>query len=339
MALQAGGENIGWGFQMQEPLVLIALSFLFTYIALVLFDALAVGSRFAGIGESLVSGEGWSSNFFTGVLAVVVASPCTAPFMAAAVGIAMVSEPLITLLIFNGLAIGFALPMTLLFISDKARKLLPKPGMWMETFKRFLAFPMLATVAWLAWVYAGQVGSQGQFVLLIALISFSLFLWLQGKAQQLITRLLLMFGAILSIALPIWANNFSTPNNASASTNSAISVPFSATALAALKADNKVVVVNMTADWCITCKVNEQVAFSTEDVRNRLAAEDVTYMVGDWTNKNQEILNYLNSYDRAGVPLYVVYAGNKHVQVLPQILTSNTVLTAINQATKELSND
>lgn len=347
VALQQTGQQVGWGFHMQEPVIVALLAFLFTLIALVLLDALAVSSRLSNIGQGLVSGDSASAHFATGMLAVIVASPCTAPFMAAALGIALVSEPLVSFLLFNALALGFALPLTLLFISSKAMSLLPKPGAWMETFKHFLAFPMFATVAWLCWVFAGQLGAQAQFVLLIALILFCMFVWLLGRSKSFVGKSMNTLGIVLSLALPIWlslsgqayVSETSTASTASASNSKALPyVDFSEQRLQQLRADDYVVVVNMTADWCITCKVNEQVAFANDDVRDALKQDKVRYMVGDWTNKNTEILNYLSQYERAGVPLYVVYAGLQNKQVLPQILTPNTVTNAIDQAKEELQN-
>ncbi len=337
--LQQSGQQVGWGFHMQEPAVVVVLAFLFTLIALVLLDALAVSSRLSNVGSSLVSGDSPGAHFATGTLAVIVASPCTAPFMAAALGVALVSEPYITFVLFNALAIGFALPLTLLFLSKKAMSYLPKPGPWMETFKHALAFPMFATVAWLCWVFAGQMGAQAQFALLLALILFCMFIWLLGRSSSGLGKTVNSAGVLASIALPIWLSVTGTlaVSNGAASANSALPfVEFNQNTLKQLRDDNQVVVVNMTADWCITCKVNEQVAFSSDEVRAALKQNNVNYMVGDWTNKNDEILQYLSQYERAGVPLYVIYAGNKNKQVLPQILTPNTVINAIKQAKEDL---
>jgi thiol:disulfide interchange protein DsbD len=341
IALQQGGQQIGWGFHMQEPIVVVLLAFLFTFIALVLLDAIGVSSRFAGIGNGLVSGETALSHFSTGALAVIVASPCTAPFMAAALGVAFVSEPSVTLLLFNALALGFALPLTLLFMWSRAIAWLPKPGPWMVTFKHFLAFPMFITVAWLCWVFAGQLGVQAQFGLLLALILFCMFAWLLGKANKTASIVLVSVGLLSTLAIPLWLSFSAIPQASLPSggaSQDSISVPYTAESLSELRDTNNVVVVNMTADWCITCKVNEQVALSSDTVKTALSQDGVVYMVGDWTNKNAEILNYLGQYERAGVPLYVVYAGNNSKQVLPQILTTNTVINAINNAKEELEN-
>lgn len=340
LLLQQSGQQVGWGFHMQEPVVVLLLAFLFTFIGLVLLDALAVSGRFAGIGQSLVMGDTAKSHFATGALAVIVASPCTAPFMAAALGVAMVSEPYITFLLFNALAVGFALPLTLLFMSSKASRWLPKPGQWMVTFKHLLAFPMFVTVAWLAWVFSGQLGAQAQFVLLLGLILFCMFAWLLDKAAGAGAKIALSTGLVLSMALPMWLSVSMPPVGVKNIANQGLdSIAFNKERLQTLRSNNQVVVINMTADWCITCKVNEQVAFSSSSVKQALQQENVHYMVGDWTNKNAEILAYLTQYERAGVPLYVVYAGTQSKQVLPQILTPNTLIDAISRANKELNRE
>lgn len=333
--LQYGGQKVGWGFHMQEPVVVILLTFLFTFIALSLLDALPVGAGLAGVGQSFVSGNSSFSHFCTGVLAVVVASPCTAPFMAVALGVALVSEPFVTLLIFNALGLGFALPITLLFVSQKLASSLPKPGPWMQTFKHALAFPMFLTVAWLCWVLAGQLGNQAQFALLLALVCFSMFLWIVSVSKSKTIRIVMTACALLSFGLPTYWLGFNSPLAANSTAKSVNSVPFNLRDLEQLKIQGQVVVVNMTADWCITCKVNEQVALSDTDVISAFNDPDVTYMVGDWTNKNAKILEYLSQYERAGVPLYVVYAGKGPKQVLTQILTPQIVLNAIHQAKQE----
>ncbi|MFD2165381.1 protein-disulfide reductase DsbD family protein [Thalassotalea euphylliae] len=331
LGLKASGNAIGWGFHLQEPLVIAGLSFLFLFIALMLWDVAPSGARLSGAGQKLTQGNSFSSQFFTGVLAVIVASPCTAPFMATALGIAMVSPALDTLLIFTALALGFAMPMSLLSVSSRFAALLPKPGAWMETFRQFLAFPMLATVVWLLWVFLGQTNSLGQLWLLSGLLIFALAIWLASKMKSATTYVAL--AAALGVAgyTSVKAVGFS-PGESIQTEQS-----YSDTKLAVLRDDGQVVVVNMTADWCITCKVNEQVAFNDEQLQQSLAQQGVHYLVGDWTNKNQEILDFLTRYQRSGVPLYVVYAGNKSEQVLPQVLTPEIVINAIKQAQQELN--
>ena len=326
ISLKSGGNAVGWGFQMQNPWVVVALIFLFAFIALSLLDAVPNTGRFAGLGESLTRGDSAGAHFFTGVLAVVVASPCTAPFMAAAVGIAMVSQAAVTLLIFNALALGFALPLVLLQMSSTVRGWLPRPGAWMNHLKHLLAFPMLATVAWLLWVLAGQTSSMTQFGVMLSLVAFSMLLWISSISRGAWQTVALVLGGLCVI----WPLTTLTP--ATSSEQMAGKTTFSVAALQALRADNQVVLVNMTADWCITCKVNEQTALGTSTVQQMLADEDIHYLVGDWTNKNSEILEFLKSYERSGVPLYIVYAGTKSHEVLPQLLTPNMVIEAIQRA-------
>lgn len=331
VGLQMAGQKVGWGFHMQEPAVIILLAFLFTFIALVLFDVLLVGVGLSGVGQSLVQGQSAKSHFATGALAVIVASPCTAPFMATAIGVAMVSDAYITFILFNALAFGFALPLTVLFMSKRAASCLPKPGAWMETFKRFLGFPMLATVAWLCWVYSGLRGADMQFLLFLCLILFALIIWLYGQSKlKTFGRYAVLLCALLTVFVPIYLSH---------SPQQSDFIDYDKATLQSLREQNQVVMVNMTADWCITCKVNEQVAFASEDVKALFKEQDVHYMVGDWTDKNDSIYQFLTQYDRAGVPLYVVYAGNKNEQVLPQILSPNMVINAINSAKKELDHE
>ena len=328
--LKSAGEAVGWGFHMQEPIVILVLCFLFLYLALLLFDIAPGGQRLAGIGNNLTQGDKFSSQFFTGVLAVVVASPCTAPFMGVALGAAMVSSPINSILIFLSLGLGFSLPLTLIFYSKRVATWIPRPGAWMETFKQVLAFPMLATVIWLLWVYEGQSGSSSQALMMVALLCFALSLWALSKTNKI--ALIIALGLTLTaVVLGLQVGNTSIAKNNGAERNDEFTA-WSPQLMKELKDRNQVVLVNMTADWCITCKVNEQVAFQTEEFKTLADRQEVHYLVGDWTNKNQEILGFLNQYDRAGVPLYVIYAGNHYQEVLPQILTPQILSSAIEKA-------
>jgi thiol:disulfide interchange protein DsbD len=331
--LKQGGSAIGWGFHMQQPWVVALLAYLFTFIALTLMNIVPSGGRFSGIGQNLIQGQSASSQFFTGVLAVIVASPCTAPFMAAALGVAMVSDSSVTLVIFASLGIGFALPMTLLFAVPSMKKILPKPGMWMENFRQFLAFPIFATVIWLVWIYLQQTNAFAQLWLLSGLLFFCMMIWLAGRSK---TSIAIAFNTIALLSVAIVA----VPSNEKLNFDEQVQAQaFNLKRLQELRDADQVVLVNMTADWCITCKVNEQVAFSSEKFEQAINAKNVHYMVGDWTNKNEEILKYLNQYQRSGVPLYVVYAGNTNSTVLPQILTTEMVINALELAKGEIKNE
>lgn len=338
ISLKYSGSAVGWGFHMQSPWVVGLLSYLFIYIALTLFDVAPAGEKLSGIGQRFIQGEGVGSQFATGVLAVIVASPCTAPFMAAALGVALISDPIVTFALFTSLAIGFALPMSLLFWLPGLTRKIPKPGPWMVTFRQFLAFPILGTVIWLVWVYQNQVGSFSQLTLLIGLLVFSLSIWILSKTTRAVPTLIVLSLGVASIVLPLFYQS-QPVQTANLSSNKGLAKPFSPAKLDQLKTDGQVVLVNMTADWCITCKVNEQVALNSSELDNVLSKQNVHYLVGDWTNKNQQILDYLQQYQRAGVPLYVVYSGNSGYQVLPQILTTETVINAIEKALGDIQNE
>lgn len=334
ITLQQTGQAVGWGFQMQSPWVVALLAFLFVYIALTLMDVAPAGQRLSGIGQQFVEGQGFGSQFATGVLAVIVASPCTAPFMAAALGVALVSEPVITLSIFISLGLGFALPLTLLFWLPALTRWIPKPGGWMQTFRQFLAFPMLATVVWLVWVYLNQTNSLALLWLLSSLLLFSLAIWWTSKSRTFVSSA----ASIVLVAVSLWLPIDVATNHREPESPVAINA-FSQAKLSSLKSENQVVLVNMTADWCITCKVNEQVAFNSNEFDDAIRQPNVHYLVGDWTNKNDQILSYLNQYKRSGVPLYVVYAGDRSYQVLPQILTTQIVTDAIENALGDIQNE
>ena len=331
--LKQGGEAVGWGFHMQHPWVIALLAFLFLFIALQLMEIAPRGNRLMGIGQPLTDGNTFRSQFFSGVLAVVVASPCSAPFMATAMGVALVSSLQISFVLFTSLAIGFALPMTLLFWLPALIRLLPKPGPWMARFRQFLVFPMLATVLWLLWVYQQQTSPQAQLLLLTSMLLFSLLIWVSGLHVKRLSGLT----TVLALLSPLIV--LQPAGNISQAVQTEPSLSFSEQQLQQLREQQQVVLINLTADWCITCKVNEQVAFRSTAVRSLLNQQDVHYLVGDWTNKNQSILQFLNRYQRSGVPLYVVYAGTDYEQVLPQLLTPQTVIEAINRAKREINHD
>ncbi|XOV77939.1 MAG: protein-disulfide reductase DsbD family protein [Aestuariibacter sp.] len=321
--LRATGESIGWGFHMQEPWLIALLAFLFVFIAMLLLDLAPAGVGLANAGQQLTQGNQFHHQFFTGVLAVVVASPCTAPFMAAAMGIAFISSDWITMLIFTGLALGFALPLSLISYVPAMTRWIPKPGNWMVRFRQFLVFPVLATVIWLVWIYQSQTSTLAQFYLSIALLLFALCLWSYAILKHQYRNIFMVIaGVIVYVAIQ---------SPSSDEGELPIATPFSADKLAQLRDNGKTVLVNMTADWCITCKVNEQVAFQDERVKRLLASENVSYLVGDWTNKNDQILNYLQQFNRSGVPLYVIYKGEGEGVVLPQILTPEIVINAVNR--------
>jgi thiol:disulfide interchange protein len=335
LGLRAAGESLGWGFQLQQPLVVAVLAYVMLAIGLSLSGVFSLGLGLSGMGQTLTEKKGPAGDFFTGVLAVVVASPCTAPFMGTALAFAFAAPPLLALLVFLALGLGLALPFLLIgFVPALARRL-PQPGAWMETFKQALAFPMYLTAAWLAWVLAKQRGADAIGLLLAGAVLLALALWwlerLRFRRRPLARALAL---ATLALALlPLWGVQRlpATPGTATQAADDA--VPYSAERLAALRRDNRLVFVNMTADWCVTCKVNERRVLGGDAFRNALAAADGVYMKGDWTNVDPDITAFIESHGAVGVPLYVVYPRNGgEPRVLPTVLSDGIVQAALEAA-------
>lgn len=326
IALRAGGDALGWGFQLQQPWVVVALLYLMLAIALNLSGVYALGGRLTGIGQGLADRPGMTGTFATGVLAVIVASPCTAPFMGTALGYGLTRPPGEALLVFAALGMGFALPVLLLSIWPGWLSHLPRPGPWMERLRNALAFPMYAAAAWLLWVLSQQVTAPSLALALAGTVLLAFALWWYGqpwrhRRHQAVVAITLL-GA--SLALGSFATEESAPIGTTAST------PWSPERLAALRAQGSPVLVNFTAAWCITCKVNERVAF-TERVRRALDEQGIAYLTADWTRRDALIATELQRHGRSGVPLYLLYpAGPGEPAILPQLLTEGLVLQAIN---------
>jgi thiol:disulfide interchange protein/DsbC/DsbD-like thiol-disulfide interchange protein len=327
--LRSGGAAIGWGFQLQNPVAVAGFALLIFAVGLNLSGLFEVGSVTAG--EALAGHGGLVGAFFTGVLAVAVAAPCTAPFMAAALGFALTQGALPALAVFVALGVGFALPFLLLGLWPRLLAFIPKPGAWMLTFKQFLAFPMYAAAAWLVWVLAQEAGPRGVILVLGAMILVALAAWLWSKTRDLAARgraigaaatLLVLIGALWGVA--------SLQGTAAAPATSKLGEAYTAEKLASLRAANRPVFVDATAAWCITCLVNEDAVLSRDSVKSAFAARKVAYLVADWTNQNPEITALLKQNGRSGVPLYLYYApGAKTPLILPQILTESGVLAAL----------
>ena len=331
VALRAGGQDLGWGFQLQSPIAVAGFALLVFAVGLNLSGLFEVGSVTAG--ESLVSRGGLTGAFFTGVLAVAVAAPCTAPFMAAALGFALTLSAPLALLVFVSLGLGFALPFLLLGIWPKALAFIPKPGPWMLIFKQFLAFPMYAAAAWLVWVLAQEAGPRGVVLVLAAMIALALAAWLwsvtrdlsaRGRGVGMVLALLVLAAGLYGISLLRGAVA------APAAQSAALGEAYSADKLAALRAQGQPVFVDATAAWCITCLVNEEAVLSQTSVKSAFAAKHVAYLVADWTNQNPQITALLKDNGRSGVPLYLYYApGAAKPVILPQILTESGVLAVL----------
>jgi len=333
IALRAGGTAVGWGFQLQSPIAVAGFSLLVFAVGLNLSGLFEIGSITAG--ESLTHKSGVSGAFFTGVLAVAVAAPCTAPFMAPALGFAITQGAATALAIFIALGLGFAFPFLLLGLWPRALRFVPKPGPWMLRFKQFLAFPMYGAAAWLAWVLAVQAGANSLIFLFAAMVILALGLWLwsvtrdlpgRGRRIGLMAAILLLLGAVAAVA------QLGSSANEAASATALLtnSESYSAERLDQLRSANRPVLIDATAAWCITCLVNEETTLSRAPVQAALKSRNVALLVADWTNRNAAIAALLTDNGRSGVPLYLYYApGAAKPKVLPQVLTQNIVTDAI----------
>ena len=331
LSLRAAGSAVGWGFQLQSPQFLIILAYLFFIIGMTFLGFVNVGSKLMSIGQSIDSQSSLQSSFFTGVLAVIIASPCTAPFMGPALGFAIYQPTGIALAVFAMLGFGMALPFVVLILIPKTKSLLPRPGLWMEQFKQFLAFPMFFTTAWLLWVIGRQTDTTVLSLVVVGLIFISIGIWINQILVQLksgrsysLLKVIAVAMIIPALALPLM--------NEEETEGTVLWINYDSKTLATLRAEGRPVFINLTADWCITCLANEKVAF-TEMFYTEMEKNNIVYLKGDWTNQDKEITSLLNEHNRNGVPLYLMYPKNGgSPEVLPQILLEQTLLEAIRRA-------
>lgn len=326
LSLRAGGEAIGWGFQLQSPVFVALLAYLMFALGLSLSGAAEFGAGLMGVGQALTQKSGLAGSFFTGVLATVVASPCTAPFMGTALGYAVTQPPAVALLIFVMLGLGLALPFLAMGFFPGLAHVLPRPGAWMETFKQVMAFPLYLTVVWLTWVVARQSGPNAAGLLGLGLVLIAFALWLWRRAG--LVPLLLRYSALL-LALALLTRPALYPAAEVSKTATADSEAWSAERLAQLRTEGKTVFVNFTADWCITCKVNERIAINDSSVRAYMQEQGIAWLTADWTREDPAITAELAKFGRNGVPLYLVYQPGVEAAVLPQLLTPAIVLEAL----------
>jgi thiol:disulfide interchange protein DsbD len=339
LVFRAGGEQIGWGFQLQSPLFVTLLVYLLLAVGLNLSGVFEVGGGLAGAGDSLTQGDSYRASFFTGVLTTLVATPCTAPYMAFAVGAALTQPAIIALCIFASLGLGLALPYLLLSFAPWMRRALPKPGPWMDTLKQVFAFPIYASSAWLLWVLAQQTSSFGLGAALAGAILIALAAWAyqksksSGTAGRIAALATATLAVLLAILLPLHFADVAAASGVSAGSSHSADEwqPYDAAQIAKLNADGRPLLVNFTASWCLTCLVNERNAFADSAVQGIFRDKGVTLMKGDWTNRDPAITQALASFGRAGVPLYVVYnskPGSTAPIILPQLLTASVVRDA-----------
>ena len=342
IAAKAAGSAVGWGFHLQSPAVVAVLTMLMLLIALNLSGVFEIGLSAQGVGSGLAARGGLAGAFFTGALAVVVAAPCTAPFMGVALGYALAQPAAVALGVFAALGLGFALPFTALAFAPGLLRRMPRPGPWMDIFKTVLAFPMYGAAAWLVWVFTAQAGIAALPFLLGAGLLIAFGAWLFGLGQASFeTRRKLVLQAALPLALvaaalilaPV-ARSTAAQAPAEGEAKAAISYEaFTPERLAELRAEGKPVFVNFTAAWCVSCQANEITSLSNRSVADAFQAHGVTYLKGDWTNRDAVIAKVLAEHGQAGVPLYLVYPkGGGEPQKLPQLLTPGIVKTALEKA-------
>lgn len=341
LALRAGGTAVGWGFQLQSPLVISILALIILGAALNLLGVFEVGLSLQRAGEISLGRGAFVRSALTGALAIIVATPCSAPFMAGAIGYALVQPPAVSLTIFLSLALGFAAPFTLVSLFPAIARRLPRPGAWMDFLKKGLAFPMLGAFAWLVWVLAQQAGTAALAALLACAVIVSFAAWLygiaqrrryQGQSYKILLAFTVAFFAVAIAPLP----NVMKAGEAQTATQRAENVSpvkWSPQNVAEMRGHGKAIFVNFTASWCITCQVNDRTSLSTQAVKQAMARTGTVYMVADSTSFNADIDDAMNTFGQGGLPLYVVYpADGSAPKVLPQVLTPSIVVTALDQA-------
>ncbi|MEE4379588.1 MAG: protein-disulfide reductase DsbD domain-containing protein [Candidatus Competibacteraceae bacterium] len=350
IALRAGGAQIGWGFQLQSPIFVTLLAYLMFAVGLSLSGAFAVGGSLMGLGSGLAARGGYSGSFFTGVLATLVATPCSAPFMGAALGFALTQPWPVALSIFQALGVGLAFPYLVMSFFPAVFKYLPKPGTWMVRFKEFLAFAMYGTTVWLVWVLTLQTGPAGIAAALTGLVAIAFAAWLFSSTRELtrhgrlvgnVATVITVVVALSFVGLPVFQTS-DAKNPTATQQNQAgqgpVWEPFSRQRLAELRAAGRPVFINFTAAWCITCLVNERVALSSARLAAVFAEKGIVYLKADWTNYDPEITQVLSEFGRSGVPLYVYYAEGTQAEpiILSQLLTEAVVLQELGLFTEQL---
>jgi len=325
LVLRASGRELGWGFQLQSPGFIAVLAALMFFLALSLAGQFEIGLSLTSAGGELAQKKGYTGSFFTGVLATVVATPCTAPLMGAAVGFALAHSAWMTFLVFTALGIGLALPYLVLTMQPQWTKVLPKPGAWMETLKQLTAVPLFATALWLAWVYAHLYSNEGvdrMTRLLVCFLILAIAGWCLGKWPakwgSTIAAIILIACAL---ALPLRKPQAETMTWQ----------PYTAATFQAARASGKPVFVDFTADWCLSCKFNEATVLRSAEIEKKLREDNVQLLKADWTKYDPEITKQLSAVERSGVPTYVIYpaGANSNADVLPELLTKDIVLKAL----------
>lgn len=336
--LKSLGNSLGWGFQLQEPLFVAFLILLFFAMGLAFAGVFELGASLSSLGNLTSQKDGKGAAFFSGVLAVLVASPCTAPFMGSALGVALASNASMaaTFSIFMSIGLGMAFPYVLLSAVPRLARRIPKPGAWMETFKQFLAFPLFATAIWLVWVFLKERNADALMQMLFSALILAFALWIFGKYSPPVNSRkkrmfafasLAILGAV-SVALAVKSATFKLPETLAAQNHSIESQ------IEELRKSGKIVYADFTASWCITCIANKKAVLHTKKIEDFFKENNVALLTFDWTNKNAQIGEFLKKFGRSGVPFNIVYPADlkKEPVILPEILTPNAVIDAIDKA-------
>ena len=333
LLLQKGGTMVGWGFQLQSPLIVAFLAILMFVIGLVLLMDINIGTSLTRLGAVGHNDTSYLGSFMTGVLAVIVASPCTAPFMGAAIGYALIQPSGITLPIFLSLGIGFSAPYLLLAIFPSLITKMPRPGEWMNTLKEFFAFPMFATSLWLLWVFSFQTSADSLISLLITILLVSVVFWISTKSSSRNIKVISLLGALIIVMLQLGAIKALEANTEQSNlieNSSTSSESWNIDIENELKDLDQAYLINFTAAWCITCQANDKLALSRPAVKQYLEDNNIKYIKADWTNRDNDILQVLTSYGRTGVPLYLYWKpGLDKTIILPAVLTEDLLISSL----------
>jgi thiol:disulfide interchange protein DsbD len=340
LGLRAAGATLGWGFQFQSPIFLSLMAGLLFFLGLSLAGQFEIGLTLTSAGGALAQKHGYTGSFFTGVLAVVVATPCTAPFMGAAIGYALAQSPAVTFAVFTALALGLAAPYVALTLQPAWTRLLPKPGIWMEVLRQAVAVPIFITVIWLAWVFATAYGASALLALLSSFLLLAIAGWFLGrwpaKGWAATVAALILLGVV---ALAVFgqrlvgdASESMGPTGKTGLDSAAAGAwePWSPQLLAAYQAQGRPVFVDFTAAWCLSCQVNERVALNQPEVKQAFQTANVALLRADWTRHDEAITQALTALGRSGVPAYALYAPEEmYPRLLPEVLTPGIVTDAI----------
>jgi thiol:disulfide interchange protein DsbD len=334
LALRAGGEQLGWGFQLQSPAMVAGLAVLFTLIALNLLDVFDIGMVLPSSAMTAQARHPVANALLSGVLAVAIASPCTAPFMGASLGLAIALPALEAFAVFGAIGVGMALPYLLASWVPSVARALPRPGAWMAVFRRFMAFPMLATVVWLVWVLGQQSGMDGAGALLALLLMMSMVAWALGLSGRSRTVLVCFSGAsLLAMAITLGPVVLASGRNTSTATGPTATTgdwqPWTAQRVTELQTQGQTVFVDFTAAWCVTCQYNKKTTLANAQVRADLTSKNIALLQADWTRRDPAITAALAALGRNGVPVYVFYKPGRAPVVLSEILSVDEVRSAI----------